>query len=240
MNRQWLMAAQQRLERIGLYTAGVDGDWGPGSETAIDAAIAFAEKAKGVAPPAYPALPAQYRWLLTIGQLPLIVHEGLKLLGTREIPGAKHSPEILSWLRELGLGEVVTDDETAWCGTAVAIMAKRAQKDISPVGNVLGSRNWLKFGVAVDKPGLGDVMVFWRGNPKGWQGHVGLYIGEDKNYWHILGGNQSNAVSIMRLAKVQDGAVRLLGARRPVYINQPGTVKAYLVEPTGSISRNEA
>ena len=40
----------------------------------------------------------------------------------------------------------------------------------------------------------GDIVVFPRGN-KGWQGHVGFYVGRHASgKWVILGGNQSNSV----------------------------------------------
>lgn len=45
------------------------------------------------------------------------------LIGTREIPGPKHSPVIMGWIKKLGpkiLGINVTDDETPWCGTFMA------------------------------------------------------------------------------------------------------------------------
>jgi hypothetical protein len=39
-------------------------------------------------------------------------------------------------------------------------------------------------------------------------GHVGFYVGEDKTYFHVLGGNQSNAVNVMRIAKARCVAIR--------------------------------
>ena len=42
-------------------------------------------------------------------------------------------------------------------------------------------------------------MVFTRAG----RGHVGLYLGEDATHFHILGGNQTNNVSITRIAKVR-------------------------------------
>ena len=74
--------------------------------------------------------------------------------------------------------------------------------------NPLGARNWLAFGVPQQKPALGDVLVFWRGTSGGFSGHVGLYVGEDAQAFHVLGGNQSDAVTIAFFAKSC-----LLGAR---------------------------
>ena len=53
-------------------------------------------------------------------------------------------------------------------------------------------------------------MVFWRGSPSGWKGHIGFYWAEDDDAYHILGGNQSNSVSVTRIAKE-----RLITARWP-------------------------
>jgi len=57
---------------------------------------------------------------------------------------------------------------------------------------------------------LGAVMVFWRGSPNGWKGHVGFYWAQDNDAYHIIGGNQANSVSVTRIAKT-----RLLSARWP-------------------------
>jgi peptidoglycan hydrolase-like protein with peptidoglycan-binding domain len=73
------------------------------------------------------------------------------------------------------------------------------------VVNPYWARNWLKFGEPVDMV-LGAVCVFSRGSG----GHVGFVAGHDTTYLHVLGGNQSNRVSIAKLAKS-----RLLGLRWP-------------------------
>jgi len=53
----------------------------------------------------------------------------------------------------------------------------------------------------------GAVLIFSRGSG----GHVGFAIGQDDVHFYVLGGNQSDAVTIARIAKS-----RLLGARWPV------------------------
>jgi len=63
----------------------------------------------------------------------------------------------------------------------------------------LTARSFLLWGDRVEKQDIkrGDVVVFPRGN-QGWQGHVGFYVEtrlmNGKEYWIILGGNQSNEV----------------------------------------------
>ena len=58
-------------------------------------------------------------------------------------------------------------------------------------------------------PISGAVLVFERGSG----GHVGFAIGQDATQFYVLGGNQSDAVTIARIAKS-----RLLGARWPATV----------------------
>ena len=131
-------------------------------------------------------------------------------MGLREIRGRRHNKTIMGWAKQLGkfVDSVYKSDEIAWCGLFVA--ACLHQNGISAgFKNPLGARNWLKHGKSVD-PCYGSILVFWRGKKRGWQGHVGFYVSEDKNYYHVLGGNQSNSVNVTKIAKS-----RLLGARWP-------------------------
>ena len=119
-------------------------------------------------------------------------------IGVREIVGPKHSPVIMGWVQRLGikvLGIKVVDDETAWCGTFVAMCMMIAGL-ASPAIAVRAS-SWATWGRELVGPRLGCVLVFTRTGG----GHVGFYIGEDATHFHVLGGNQGNAVSITRIAK---------------------------------------
>ena len=58
------------------------------------------------------------------------------------------------------------------------------------------ARNWLLFGREV-QPITGAVLIFSRGSG----GHVGFTIGQDDTHFYVLGGNQSDAVTIARIAK---------------------------------------
>jgi hypothetical protein len=79
---------------------------------------------------------------------------------------------------------------------------------------------------------LGDILTFKRNGG----GHVGFYVGEDKTHYHVLGGNQSNQVNVMRLAKS-----RLTQARRTAWkVAQPASVRKVYLEAKGTISTNEA
>lgn len=173
--------------------------------------------------------PSAYAWLEGLS-LPRMVTEGLKLHGTLEIPGSANNPTIMAWAKEVGLQRAYTADSVPWCGLFMAVVAKRSDKQFPT--DPLWALNWAKFGESVGQPGLGDTLTFTREGG----GHVGIYIAEDKAAYHVLGGNQGDKVSIVRIAKT-----RLYRARRPVWkIAQPDSVKPYVVQSTGSLSTNEA
>ncbi|SLN76702.1 hypothetical protein ROG8370_03902 [Roseovarius gaetbuli] len=96
-----------------------------------------------------------------------------------------------------------------WCGDFVETCIRMGLPD-EPLLGALGknpywARNWLLFGREV-QPIIGAVLVFERGSG----GHVGFAIGQDDTHFYVLGGNQSDAVTIARIIKS-----RLLGARWP-------------------------
>lgn len=108
---------------------------------------------------------------------------------------------------------------------------KRAE--FAPVANPLWARNWAGFGTKAAKPSLGDILVFERA---GGGGHVGIYVGEDATAYHVLGGNQGDAVSIARVAKDRCLAVR----RCPWKLAQPANVRPIRLAAGGALSTNEA
>lgn len=176
-------------------------------------------------------LPQQYQWLQNEGA-PRMLVEALKLYGTREFVGAKHNPTILAWADELDIEKLYTNDELAWCGLAMAVCAKRAEKEIPMTGwDILRALQWERFGTPVNIPMLGDILIFKRSGG----GHVGLYVGEDAAAYHVLGGNQGNAFNIVRIGKD-----RLYKVRRPHYNNQPVNVRRVFLKSDGKLSQNEA
>lgn len=170
----------------------------------------------------------KYSWLSSEPG-PKMLQEALKLYGTLEAPGEDDSPTILGWAKELGIERTFTHDSIPWCGLFMAIVAKRAGKDV--VKSPLWAANWLNFGVDVKRAMLGDVLVFKR---PGGGGHVALYVGEDDNAYHVLGGNQRDAVNVTRILKS-----RCTGIRRPRYIVQPDNVRVIKLGAEGVISQNE-
>lgn len=188
-------------------------------------------------------LPIGYAWLEKEPG-PKMILEALKLYGVREVAGDGDNAEILAWRNEIravsetkarGVADYVHDLQP-WCGLFMAIVALRAGKEFPD--RPLWALNWCGFGMKSPKAGLGDVFVFERhdaaGNFVG--GHVGLYVGEDESAFHILGGNQKDAVNIARVERA-----RLKAVRRPLYkIGQPPNVRQIILKPDGQLSMNEA
>ncbi|WP_417229711.1 TIGR02594 family protein [Brevundimonas sp.] len=177
-----------------------------------------------------PQLPPAYRWIDEVRPLPRMVAEALRLHGTVERSGAADNPVILGWAKEAGLSKAYSSDAVPWCGLFLALVAKRAGK--AAPAKPLWARSWSRFGIASPQAALGDVLVFSRARGGG---HVGLYVGEDETAFHVLGGNQADAVSIVRIAKS-----RCIAIRRPIYRVQPASVAPVHLAASGVISTDEA
>lgn len=178
-------------------------------------------------------LPKPYAWLEDEPG-PRILKEALKTYGTAEKPGQGSNPSILAWAKATGQDRIYRSDSLAWCGLWMAYVTLQAGWE--PPLNPLGARNWLNWGTPQKQACLGDVLVFWRGSPRGFSGHVAIYVGEDAEAYHVLGGNQSDQVKFKRITKA-----RLLGIRRcPWRINQPEAVRPVRLASVGALSINEA
>ncbi len=187
--RDPLHLIQSGLEQLGHRPGAVDGIWGMRTARALRHLIAANGRAASLAPQ---------------GPLPWIT-EARSALGRHEV---RDRSWLIDWLKRDGrsLGD---PSKNPWCGDFVETCV-RVTLPKEPLLAALGSnpywaRNWLLFGQEVT-PIPGAVLVFKRGTG----GHVGFAIGQDSTHFHVLGGNQSDAVTIARIAKS-----RLLGARWP-------------------------
>ena len=171
-----------------------------------------------------------YDWL-KFEKEPRHLVEAAKLIGTKEVPGLDSNPTIMAWAKELNLHEIYRNDDTAWCGLFIAITLKRAGREILHQYGNLRAREWANYGVKVNKAELADILVFIR--PGG--GHVGYYVAEDKECYHVLGGNQSNMVNVIRIEKSRCTAIR-----RVKYNNKPQNIRSIVLSGTSEISKNEA
>lgn len=191
--------------RLGLP---VDGWAGAKTRAAFDAAVPVASEATD--------LP----WMA----------EGKRILGRHE---TRDNGFLRRWLRSDGktLGDPA---KLPWCGDFVETCIKiglPGEPFPGAVGeNPYWARNWLGFGKAC-KPVYGAVLVFERGPSSG---HVGFAMGQDDTAFHVLGGNQSNAVTVARIAKS-----RLLGARWPATFTPVSTTLPAMTRD-GKLSTNEA
>lgn len=151
-------------------------------------------------------------------------------LGTKEAPGRANNPVILEWADEMGgwVADFYTKDETPWCGLfAGHCLATNGYKIPK---NPLGARDYAKIGTKLTEPAYGAIMVFSRDGG----GHVGFYVSEDANNFHILGGNQSDMVNVSAIDKD-----RLLDIRWPAGAPSPtgGRIRARF---EGGKTTNEA
>lgn len=170
-------------------------------------------------------IPQKYKWLES-EPAPKMIVEAIRYFGVKEIQGNGNNPEIIKWAEEVGLN--YSNDSIPWCGLFMAFVIKKTGR--LPVKNPLWARNWAKWGINADTAELGDILVFSRNSG----GHVGLYVGEDPIAYHVLGGNQGDSVSIVRISKI-----RCIAIRRAVYINKPSNVRKIIISEDGSLSKNE-
>jgi uncharacterized protein (TIGR02594 family) len=173
----------------------------------------------------------KFSWLLK-ETAPKVLVEAVKRYGIVEIPGPKSNETILSWAKDLGISWY-TADSIPWCGLFCASVVSAA--GYSPVKDPLRALSWQTWGtaVALSDAALGDILVFKRTGG----GHVAFYVAEDDAYFYCCGGNQSDSVSISKIAKSRCVAVR----RSPWKIAQPPQVrKVFMKNLNMTTSTNEA
>lgn len=170
---------------------------------------------------------------------PKMIVEAAKLMGTQEFAGIRNNPQILGWADYIGgwVGGYYNRDSIPWCGLFVGYVAKKAGKPVSQ--KLLSARAWLGmrgWKQAQNGPQLGDVCVFWRRNPHGSAGHVGFYVGEsrDSKFYYILGGNQSDAVSVAKFPRH-----RYLGAVNYYRYGSPHRRRIIIDDNGMAVSRDE-
>lgn len=158
-----------------------------------------------------------------------------KKMGLRETPGPANNPTIMGWAKALGmkvLGIVYNADSVPWCGLFVAQCLREGGIDLGAMKVGVRAKAWAEWGTAMDPSWLvpGAILVFDREGG----GHVAFYVGEDGTHYHVLGGNQSDSVNIMRLAKS-----RCIARRWPK--GAPVMGKPVQLSAAGApVSRNEA
>lgn len=109
-------------------------------------------------------------------------------LGVSEIVGRRHNPRIVEYHSYCDLR--ATNDEVPWCSSFVnwtfgVLDMTRTDKATA--------RSWLEWGK--EREAFGCVYVMSRGKSR-WTGHVGFLLARIGERYAILGGNQSNRVSV--------------------------------------------
>lgn len=118
-------------------------------------------------------------------------------IGVAEFKGARHHPRILEYHSNTGKW---TRDEVPYCGSAIETwLIESGFEGLGRKGAL--ARSWMKWGIPVDVPMRGDIVVLRRrrrgpdartGSRGGY--HVALYDRGSKGRIRLLGANQSDAV----------------------------------------------
>lgn len=158
--------------------------------------------------------------------------EALRKMGLHE---GRNNSALWSWLKSDG-ATVGDPAKIPWCGDFVeTAIALSLPDEPLPVNPYLAA-NWVKAGIKC-RPQYGAIMSFWRGSPSSWKGHVAFYVAEDDQAYHILGGNQANAVTITRIGK---NRLRSNGCRWPSTAMAPTGRPRLVARGADPLSHNEA
>lgn len=166
----------------------------------------------------------------TVTPEPVWLREARRFMGLKEISGPQSNTTIMGWAKRFGgwISNTYNNDDVPWCGLFVGnLIATTLPNEILPA-NPLSALAWAKFGKACN-PCLGSILIFKRTGG----GHVALYVGEDDDCYHILGGNQSNSVSIVRKPKSQLNACRWPASGGDL-------TAAVRLKPNGALAGSEA
>lgn len=142
-------------------------------------------------------------------QEPIWLRQARLHLGTKETKGKDSNPAILEFFKLAGHDDI-DNEETAWCAAFVGAMLKLSGYPLPPTATNLMARSYLKYGKPLAEPVVGAICITPRGKSS-WQGHVGFVVGWSDTHIELLGGNQSNAVSIIKVSRET-----VLGYRMPV------------------------
>ena len=132
-----------------------------------------------------------------------------RLIGIHEIAGTTDHP-FIQWALSLTGLRLDVHDEVPWCGGLVAAVAFLC--GITLPRHAAMARAWLTVGTPIPlaeaTPGY-DIVILARGAPPA--GHVGFFAGQDATGIFLLGGNQSDGVTVAHYVSPQVLGVRRLG-----------------------------
>lgn len=198
----------------------IDGECGPLTATAIDAAVAALNAGKKPLPPE--------------SARPLWLQAALGWVGTKEQPGSGDNPVILNWAKDQG-GDVAkeyTHDAIPWC----ALFANQVLHQVGLKGTgTLWALDFARWGQKLEGPAVGAFAPMQRSGG----GHITIVVGRDQHgNLMCVGGNQSDAVNV----KPFDPS-RVVSFRWPAGVPMPrrtGMASLPIVRSDGRLSVNEA
>lgn len=161
--------------------------------------------------------------------------EARRKLGLQEV---RDNKSLREYLRSAG-GTIGDPSQVPWCGDFVETVILKTLPHEKVPSNPYYALNWSTWGKAINpaQPKLGAILVFERRDSKGRiiGGHIGFCVGHDQNFWHVLGGNQSNAITITKVAKS-----RLHAMRWPETYPMPSGAALAMSTLNATITTNEA
>lgn len=197
----------------------IDGEVGPITAAAIDAAVA--KNNTGA-----PVMPVE-------SGRPLWLQAAIAWIGTKEQPGSGDNPVILNWAKDQG-GEIAseyTHDAIPWC----ALLANEVLWQVGLKGTgTLWALDFAKWGQKLLGPAVGAFAPMTRSGG----GHIPIVVGRDQSgNIMCVGGNQSDAVNIKPF-----DPDRVVSWRWPSGVSLPTKVGYNLlpiVRSDGRLSTNE-
>jgi uncharacterized protein (TIGR02594 family) len=152
--------------------------------------------------------------------------------GLVEVPGTGSNPVILYWADDLGIRDIYTNDDMAWCALKASRIALACQLPLPGTRyELMRAKSFETWGRPLALPTLGAWLVFKRDGGY----HVGWYIGERADAYRVWGGNQQNTVGAIWKKKTE-----LTACRWPEGYPLPLTGALWLKDDGSPTSVNEA
>lgn len=123
---------------------------------------------------------------------PVWLKQARKYVGLKEVPGKGNNKTIVGFWAKIK--QKFNNDEVPWCAGFVGAVLEEV--GITSTRSA-AARSYQTWGYKLNGPAVGAIVVFWRGSPKGYQGHVAIVAGKDHNgNIMCLGGNQGDMVCV--------------------------------------------
>lgn len=126
-----------------------------------------------------------------------------KEIGVTEVDGDGNNPRIVEYFAETKYK--ATQDSVPWCAAFVSAILEWSGV---PSTRSTAARSYVQWGVAIEKPILGCIVILSRGAPPA--AHVGFFMYETDTELFLLGGNQRDRVCVKEYKKID-----LIGYRVP-------------------------